>query len=117
MAEIGVNAERTTSATEPGGAGTPAVVTTVLNCLFDPCHPSFIAKEAGKAPASLRQDHQHITLTAWRHISSGIVLMAIVARSRNAHAVTRENDPDGAEVRPAIKVLICLQNAVASIEK
>jgi len=45
------------------------------------------------------------------------VLTAIVAHRRNAHAVACENNPDGAEVRSAIQVLIGLQNAIASIEK
>jgi hypothetical protein len=80
-------------------------------------------KKAGLTPASLAlllfffDCGYFMCLTAWRHISSSGVLMAIVTNSGDAHAVACEDYPNGTEIRPSIEVLVGLYDAIASIEK
>jgi hypothetical protein len=55
--------------------------------------------------------------TIRRDIGRRDVSCAIISSSRDAHAVTREDSPDRAPVRAAVKVLIGSQDAIARVEE
>ena len=55
--------------------------------------------------------------TLCRQIIGGDVSRTVVADCRNTHSVTRKNSPNRTAIHTAIEILICLQNAIASVQE